>query len=274
MFKHILMASDLSTRSERALRRAYRVAEATGARLTVLSVVDDDLPVKIVEQMKEEATSALTKLCASISDHAVEIRVAVADPVRSIVEATMADDVDLLCMGVHRPRPFWDLFSGTTMERIVRACRVPVLLVKNPADHDYERIAAGVDLSQSCSAAIRAAHMLAPSASMTAFHAYHVPYRGLVAPSQAASAFEPFEREAQGALDKWWAETPLPAGIAKPIPRSVGRSQALAETIANVNPELLAVGAHARAGLAPTVLGSFTEEILRHPPCDVLIVRG
>ena len=44
MFKHILMASDLSPRSERALRRAFLLAEEFDAKLTVLSIVDSDLP--------------------------------------------------------------------------------------------------------------------------------------------------------------------------------------------------------------------------------------
>ncbi|WP_236638013.1 universal stress protein [Mangrovicoccus ximenensis] len=40
------------------------------------------------------------------------------------------------------------------------------------------------------------------------------------------------------------------------------------------DPDLIAIGAHARANFAPTLLGSFTEELIRSAPADLLIVRG
>ncbi len=40
------------------------------------------------------------------------------------------------------------------------------------------------------------------------------------------------------------------------------------------DPDLILVGAHAHASFAPTLLGSFTEGLVRSTPADLLIVRG
>ncbi|HEU6442162.1 MAG TPA: universal stress protein, partial [Microvirga sp.] len=45
----ILVATDFSTRSDRALRRATLLARHVSARLVLIHVVDDDRPVRLVE---------------------------------------------------------------------------------------------------------------------------------------------------------------------------------------------------------------------------------
>lgn len=273
MYTDILVASDLSARSERALRRAMALAAQHGARLTLLHVVDEDLPAAMAQRMQEEAEADLARLCASISTQEVAIRVEIADPAEAIARIAGEGRADLLVMGVHRPRPVLDLFSGTTMERIVRAVTLPVLLVRDPNDHDYDAILAGIDLSPSCGAALRAAAALVPAVTIRTFHAFHIPYRGMIAPTGSAEALRPFLKEAQRALDEWWETADLPATCEKPVPEAIGRTTLLMRRMEEHDPDLLVIGAHGRPSFAPTLLGGFTEEILRAPPCDVLIVR-
>ncbi|MBF9033648.1 universal stress protein [Rhodobacterales bacterium HKCCE2091] len=269
----ILVASDLSIRSERALRRAFRLAEAHGAALTVLSVVDEDLPERVATGLAAEAREELGTLAASISDHAVEIRVELGEPVRNIAAAAADTAADLVVLGVHRPRPFWDTFTGTTMERIVRAVPMPVLLAADAVDHDYRTLLAGIDLSPACAAAIVAGADLAPQAKIETFHAFHVPFRGFIAPDGSAEAVAPFRKEAVRDLDTWWDSADLPAAAAKPVPEDDSPTRLLVRKLAEVEPDLLLIGAHGRPALAPMVLGSFTETLLRDPPCDILVAR-
>lgn len=55
MLKSILVASDISSRATPAVRRAVKLADASGARLTVLHVVEDDL---LAERAREEIADA------------------------------------------------------------------------------------------------------------------------------------------------------------------------------------------------------------------------
>ena len=56
---NILVATDLSIRSERALRRAAKLAEQHDARLTVLCIVDEDLPQRVATRMRDAMIEGL-----------------------------------------------------------------------------------------------------------------------------------------------------------------------------------------------------------------------
>ncbi len=271
--KNLLIATDLSERSERALRRAFKIAERSQAALTVLSVIDDDLPHDIAEQMKAAAEQSLVRLCASLSDYACRIAVDIADPLQRIHDVADETDADLVVLGVHRRRRFADFFGGTTMERLVRASLRPVLLVRDPVDHDYQRAVCGLDLSPSCIAAAEACADCAPEIEIATFHAVHVPFRGFIAPGGRASEMQPFLKEAEAELQTWLASATLPPQCRPPKLVAKSPMEALTASIGETKPHLVCIGAHGRSSLMPTYLGSFTEELLREPPCDLLVVR-
>lgn len=273
MLTSILVASDLSIRSERALRRAFKLAEQHDASVTVVNVVDGDLPLPMTKNLVAQGHEELERLCRSISDKTPEIRVMTGHPVAEILAVLRSGTFDLLVLGSHRPRAFWDLFSGTTVERIVRASTIPALLVVDAVDHEYQTVLAGIDLSPCSAAAVNMAASLVPGKTIHTFHAYNVPFRGFTAPRNLASEIEPFRAEAKDELDRWWDTTTLPDTCEKPTPSDMGLGALLTMKMGRLKPDLLAVGAHGRPALAPTMLGSFTESLLRDPPCDVLVVR-
>ena len=63
--KHILIGTDLSTRSKPALTRAIQLASQHGARLTVIHVVHEDVPAKFVNDILDERRAALDAELAS-----------------------------------------------------------------------------------------------------------------------------------------------------------------------------------------------------------------
>lgn len=269
----ILVASDLSDRSERALRRAYSIAEQQRARLTVLCVVDADLPQTMAANMKAGAEAELQRLCASVSDYPASLCVEIGDPKTQIHAHADACDADLIVLGVHRQRFFADMFSGTTMERLVRSSRRPVLLVRDPVYGPYQRPVCGLDLSPSCVAAAQACAALAPQAEITAFHAVHVPFRGFLAPGETSAELQVFVDEAAASLSAWLATAELPAQCKAPKVVPGGVTQALYQTIRDADADLACIGAHGRPSLSPSYLGGVTEDLLRSPPCDLLVVR-
>ena len=271
--KNILVATDLSIRSERAVRRAFAIAESCSCEVTVTCVIDDELPTGVAKTLAADARQELEALCTSITEKSVDIRVVIGDPVQDIVSLSEKLDVDLIILGVHKKRAFWDMFSGTTMERIVRATNRAVLLSSEVVANGYKNVLCGIDLSPACEAAANISMTVAPEAKLYGFHAMHVPYIGLFGPDKSAKTLEPFIETANKRLHDWWQNADLPTGLEKPEPMPMSVTESLAIKLKEIKPDLIAIGAHGRSLVSPTLLGSFTEMLIRTPPCDLLLVR-
>lgn len=266
--KTILCASDLSPRSDRAVARATALARDTGARLILLTVLDSDLPGRALMALMAEAERHLGGQAAEAR---AEMRVLHGDAAPAILKTAMEAEADLLVLGTHRPRLIADLVMETCAERIVRACACPVLVVVAPPGGPYRSIVAAVDFSPAATAAIRAAAALAPGAPIHAVHALHVPLRERQGIDSDVG--RSFRHAAEAERDRWAAQDGLPPGMAPVEIVEGGAHGVVASAIARRGADLLALGAHARSGLHLMTLGSFARDMLRDPPCDLLIAR-
>lgn len=270
--KTILVASDLSERSDHAVTRAGALARESGARLVLLSVVDEELPETLraatAETMRAQLTDQATRLGAK-----GDVRIEIGDASQDIHRVAREIDADLIVLGLHRLRPLMDLFTGTTMERLVRASERPVLLAasRKPSGSDggYERVLVGIDFSPASLAAIEAAERVASDAEIVGFYAYHAPFKGF----RGDALGEGYQQEAEREVDEWLETVDLPDDFERPLIYEGGVQEVMHRCYGEVKPDLIAIGAHGRSTLSPTLLGSFTEEIMRRPPCDLLIVR-
>ena len=136
---NIVVATDFSTRSHRALRQAGLLAQAGDAQLHIIHVVDQ--PADLIG-MEREATRVLVEQIASVP----ELSGVRCNPVVTTGHAfdgilRAADSVgpELIVMGQHRKQALIDMFVGTTIERVVRGGRYPVLMVNNEAQRTYQR---------------------------------------------------------------------------------------------------------------------------------------
>ncbi|WP_138469226.1 universal stress protein [Poseidonocella sp. HB161398] len=270
--KTILVGSDLSLRSDRARRRALRLARAHGAKLVVCCVIDSDLAEQMSGPLDEEARREIARQCGSDSGVPVEIVIGTGEPVSALATAIRRTAPDLVVLGVHRRHPLRDLLAGTTVERLLRATSCPVLLVAGAAEAEYSRVLCGIDMSGACAAAARWAARIAPEAAFSSVHAVHIPFRSWLLPSEAPAAVAPFLEEAAARLAEWREAEVVPRQLPQPEPRTVSLPEALRDACREVRPDLLAIGAHARRG--PGRIGSVTRRLVRRPPCDLLILRG
>lgn len=86
----ILAATDFSTRSQRALRRAGLLARNVAAELTLVHVVDDDQPSAIVRLETREARRYLAEQMTSIAELKglqCDFAVVTGNPFRGILNA-------------------------------------------------------------------------------------------------------------------------------------------------------------------------------------------
>lgn len=269
----ILVASDLSERSDRAVRRAIRLARDHGATCHVLHVIDRDLPGELAVRWREDAGTQLARFLSALDSDGVALshEVCIGDPLQAIPETAVERGADLVVLGLHRPRAFLDRLRETTMERVVRLLRAPVLLVRNPAGHDYETVLAPVSFSPACTAACRAARALAPSAEIHAFHAIHLPYAGLTGEKPGGPMSRALIAEAEAARDAWLHQGGPGLAADRIALVTGGLHQVMADQMASLRPDLVAIGANTRFSLAPHLLGSFAAELVRDPPTDLLI---
>ncbi|MEJ6402739.1 universal stress protein [Yoonia sp. 2307UL14-13] len=258
--KRILVASDLSERSDHAIRRAVRLAEAHGASVTVAYVVDSALPAYIAAHVQKQATITLqTKLNDCVPDPKLktDIQVPVGDVVTEVGEVAEQVMADLLILGVHRRRLFFDKIKETTMERLIRHSRQPVLAVVNPAEAPYAHLLAAVDLSPACARAVRLAKALLPQARIGLFHAHDVS----------------FHKEAERDYATWLAVAGLDDDLPPPMFVEARPVDAVDQIMKDNDHDLLVMGAHTRSNVGRFLLGGFSSDMIRNPPSDILVAK-
>ena len=138
--RHVLLATDLSAASGPATEQAIAIAHRTGARLTVLSVVDPRilrLPGgrfhRRVDQEQSRVETEVQALVARARALAIPATFLVwhGDPSEVILEAAEAEDVDLVVMGSHGRGRLGRLVLGSTSTRVSAESRRRVLVVQS-----------------------------------------------------------------------------------------------------------------------------------------------
>jgi len=280
--KRLLMATDLSARSDRALERATKLAHEVGAQLTIVHVVDEDLPARLADThanaAKQEIRDHLDRV-APKDDVRIAIEVAFGKAYTSILEFSENIDADLVIVGMHRENALKDMFRGTTVERIVRASDVPTLLVKDRVSRPYRRVMVGVDFSVYSRRAVEFAVKFVPNGEFHLVHAYEVPFKGFlrgldtrreVSKNHQIGFETMIEEEMATFLSSLHPSQPrLKRILEEGMVRDVIHRQ-----ISRLEPDLLVIGTHGRTGVAHAFLGSVAEDLLRDPPCDVLAVKA
>lgn len=275
--KSILVATDMSHRSDRAMQRAFHLARELNANLTVFSTLDDAMPDDLVEVLHERARKLLERHAKSLGEGvSYEVQTKVGDPTLEILQAVTNTDADLLVMGTHRPRPFLDGLRDTTMQRIVRRTECAVLLVVDTVDHAYKSVLAATDFSPAATSAVQVSNALAPKARITPVHALHVPYRGMLGTTVSDKSIleQSFRLEVEPQATAWAENSDLPTGAMEDVQIIAGSPYTLLRGLVEKKEyDLICVGAHGRVGAAPSILGSLSTDMMRDPPCDVLITR-
>lgn len=278
----ILAATDFSTRSNRALRQAGLLAQASNVELHIVHVVDDDQPDKLVRLEMREAERVLNEQANSMPElRGMQPRLVVITgaPFDGILRAAAKIQPDLIVMGSHRKQMLLDIFVGTTIERVVRNGPFPVLMVNHDAQRRYEKVVAPIDMSDASANALRVALStdLIGDKGATLLHAFLAPAKAKMSAtgSDQAEVDDYVASERQRAMDELAAF--LVANDLKNRRWSFrleegGPMEIISGTISEMNPDLLVLGTHGHTGLLKALVGSVTEEALRSLNVDILAV--
>jgi len=279
--RRLLAATDLSSRSDRAVRRAADLAQSFGAELLLLHVVDDEQPVSLIEAERREVTSLLRQAAVALPELSAVapcILVEEGDAFDGIIRAAEMHAVDLVVLGTHRRRLLQDIFVGTTIERVIRLGSRPVLMVNCLPTAPYRHVLAAVDPEEGSAQALRSAAALGllDGVDLTIVHAFELPgKRSLFLGDASAERIEHHlsttEREVHADLSRFLAM----AGLVPPanIVAEEGRpASVIKEEVKRLRPDLLLMGARRHGALRRALLGSVASEVISDTECDILIV--
>lgn len=280
--KRILVATDFSTRSDRALRRATLLARQTSAEIVLVHVVDDDQAPRLLKAEEREATQLIDDLAASLREIdrvPCKGHVMLGEPFQVIASIAEDIDADVVVMGPHRRQALRDVFIGTTVERTISRIRRPVIMANAVPSGVYSRILVTTDLSDCSATAVKAARKLGffNHTEVLLLHAFDAPAQGMVIRSsmttdQLKDYIAEEEERATGELTKFMRKVEI-----APSRRFVQLIEGSApdmiqDCIRKQKVDLVVIGTHGRTGAAKFFLGSVAEEVLRSSGIDVLAV--
>lgn len=288
-FNSVLVATDFSVDGDNAVRRAARVAHEHGARLHILHVLeaasrqplrDWFFPAIDVDREAAQARSALRQLAVEIAgtcDLAPSVELATGDPFEALMRASeRADLVVLGSRGCGRPA---GLRIGTSVDRVLRRCRRPVLVVKTAVAQPYRRVLLPIDFTASSDAAIRVAARMQREADLHVLHALDSRRESVLrdadVPEHIIRETRLMEEDGTKArmrrklaglgLDGMHIHCALTHGCV--VRSTLRHAQA-------IGADLIVTGRQRRSTAAEFLLGSVSRRILCESACDTLIVPG
>ena len=147
MFKHILLPTDGSSLSSKAVKRGIEFAGRIGARVTALHVVPEfkafadegfaPLSPALKKRFEDEARARATKMLETIARQARSRRVRCATlivasdlPYQEIITTARKKKCDLIMMASHGRRGLSSLLLGSETAKVLLHSKVPVLVVR------------------------------------------------------------------------------------------------------------------------------------------------
>lgn len=142
MYKRILLPTDGSKVADKAEKHAFFIAEASGAEIVALSVVEtsfslglpsDDSVFRINQLLKREIDKNLEKVEKFKEESYPNVKLTLKSDEGSaadvILEAIEKEDIDLVVIGSSGKSGFDRFIMGSVAEKVVKAAEAPVLVV-------------------------------------------------------------------------------------------------------------------------------------------------
>src|SRR5690606_15206062 len=136
-------------------------------------------------------------------------------PAVEILDEAEQQDAGLIVCGLRGSHTQHTPLHGSLPPRLARQTRRPLLVVRNPADADYQRILLCCDLSPAASHALTLLQRYWPAVAARAVHVAQAPFEGKlelagVAPQQIDDYRRDCLETARREFDRWQHQQPTP----------------------------------------------------------------
>lgn len=258
----IVVASDFSARSDRAVDRALALAEQLSRSLKLVHAID---PARSAQTDRDRIERRMRELVGD-AEADVELLCPEDKVTDALVDAVRDCDGSLLMLAVARYNSIGDYFLGTAVDHVLRHCTVPTLVVKRRPSGPYTSVVVGTDFSPAASAVLERTRAFLPDAHIHVVHAYHIPYEGW---QKAEYVREELRDHVEAEMKNFIEGHDNVTGECKE--GETGR--VIEQAIERHDCQLAAIGSHGYGGFRQALLGSTTSDLLRQLDADVVVFR-
>ena len=296
MATHILFATDFSPCSAPAFRYAVEWANVFEARLTLFHGIslqpgldiDAGIAQRYLDEQRQVAEEHLDSLLEEARPQVPQVDIKMLTGLASaqICEVAREQKADLIVTGTHGWTGFNRVVFGSIAERVIQKAPCPVLSVPDRSSEEFTNLHAltiqphhvvlPIDFSDCSMDAYEYGVQVAKwfDASLTLVHAieplsYSLDF-SLTHPLEDKANRKKVEQQLQN-LTSVLEKEGLSARyelVNKPS------MEAILKTSASQEADLVVMGTHGRKGLPRLVLGSTTNQVLRHSPYPILTVKS
>lgn len=283
--KKILLATDLSARSDRALDRATQLAQQWNAALVVVHALEDqtraarsptfeDLPswrrppdpaIAVEAQIRRDLRGAVSELRIVVTE---------GDPPYVILDVAQREQCDLIVIGAARDQGLGRVVLGRTIEHLVRRAPISVLVVKTRPAGAYRHVLVGTDFTEEARHGLAVAAKMFPDAGFAVMHAFDMPYRSLYGGSQLSRDFSAMEHEE---IRSFVADTELGDDFRTRVMTLIEHGPPeimIRNYVVEKNADLTVIGTIGRGMLFHLLIGGHAPKIVDGTPSDILVVRA
>jgi len=292
-FKSLVVPIDFSETSIRALDYALALAGEFGSQIHLVHVLEFPTVFNSITNPsyaiwdKEAKRSAVARL-AELLDEKVNALISANSEVcfgrayQAICDAAQKQKADLIVIGTHGFTGLKHLLLGSTAERVIRHAPCSVLVVRKQTGRNAKpllkprKILVPTDFSKPAEQALHSAIALARQHQAQIHLLYVVPIHYAVGDYDlmdyamlAAEQKEEGQKQLAALSRKLVQQISVTAGVRHGRP-----AVEINEAAAELDCDLIVISTHGRTGWNHALLGSTTEEAVRHASCPVLVVRS
>lgn len=282
--REVLVATDLTPAADEVVRAAAGIADATGARLHAVHVMEGLVPAgeepsqvvgfeeRVAETGRRLDEQLRRVLPPGVSPASREVVIWTSH--RAIHARAQEVGADLVVLGPHRGEGRETFYLGSTADRVIRTSEVPCLVVRRPLPLPLRRIGVPTDLSGPARGALEVALAWAGAlGGGPGIHVFHVGWSVEAATDPRGEKEERLarlRREVEDAV----GDTGGAGGTAVTTAVLWGNeeAEAIATHAGNQDLDLLVMGTHGYGAVRRTLVGSVASSVARRAPCSVLLV--
>jgi nucleotide-binding universal stress UspA family protein len=284
VFEKVLFPTDLSPYAEKTCEYVVGL-KAIGVEKVIQAYIlesDEEYPITMARKKRTMAT--LKEREAFFREHGLEVesRIEMGTPYREILKLADAEEVDLIVIGCHGKGLLDELVIGSVSDRVTREAKVPVLLVKYKVlQHDmgqqlerrsaelFRKILYPTD-SSSCSLSVMQFVREFKKVGCDEVIIANVIDSTHTKLKDIPNAVREMERKLS-VEQHIFQELGVKASVAVPVGRPV-------EELLRIGKEervsLIVMGSTGKGYFKQMLLGSVSENMVRHAKCPVLIVHS
>lgn len=271
----MILATDLSSRCDRAFDRACALAIARGATLHVLTALEGDAREAIWPERRRKALATIrTEVSEALGDRPLswEPLAAPGPPHEVVIEAAARTGAELIVVGVARNELLGRMNPGRTVEALIRKAPAPVLVVRRRAARPYRQVLVPTDYTRAAELALIRAATMFPDAQFTLLHGYRVPFAGFLSEHAEQAELKELALEEQADFIARVEARLGQAGRLTSLVAYGAPDQLVVEYIGGNAPDLMVIGAHDHSGVLGALCADVAGRLLMSAGCDVLVV--